>query len=410
MSGEPGRTLSALAGLPLFSGGCPSDNMTPPKSRGLVGRPDPAVRVLQQGLDTLVLNYYGQLREDVVECLELAKEDAQASPTGEANSPLPPFDGVTPRMQERGAPYYEFRALSRDLTVTIARPSRSRRPAAVVRVSSECLWRMGDGGQVAAQLAGVYLVELFEGSCKVQVSRADLATDYQGHPPTSADRLGLVKRARTLREHFAADDDGVEWHTLNEEAQAFSAGRSSVLRVNCYDKTAEVKKRGKDWFFSLWERQKGYVSGEVVTRLEYQFGREFLHERQIETVGELLAGLAGLWAYAVEWFSYRTVNHADLRHRSRWPVAPWWLALSGWRAVEAEALPRVTVVRPGYRRLVQGFMGYLTSLMAVTGREGPGEALDDACRLLVAERGVAALDELLRMKRLRYSGFDMAAG
>ncbi len=406
------RTLGALAGLPLFRAGGPSDNM-PPRKASVPSRlvADAAVVVLQQGLDTLVLNYYGPLREDVALCLEMAKEDAQESPTGEAASPLPPFDGVIPLMQERGAPYYEWRLRSRDLTVTIAKPSRSRRPNAVVRVSSECLWRMGGGGAVAARLAAVYLAPLFDGFPVVQVSSAHLATDYQGHVPSLEDRRGVVKRARTLREHFVGevDESGMEWHTVNEAAQSFSAGRSTTLRVNGYDKTAEVKKSGKDWFLALWERHEGYVPTAPVWRIEYQFGREMLHERGIEDVPALLDALPALWSYAVGWFSFRSVNLDDLAHRSRWPVAPWWLALSSWRSVAADPLPRIKVVRPGYRQLVNGFVGYLTSLMAVTERLDPSEALWSALAYVVAARGPSALDDSLSAKQLRYAGFTMAS-
>ncbi len=142
--------------------GAQSDNMAPSKDIG----PDSVV-VLHQSLDTLFLNYYGALRDDVVECLAMAKEDAQSSYAGEAASPLPPFDGVTPRMQDSGVKYYEWRLFSRDVTVTIARPSRSKRPNAVVRVSSECLHRLGY--EAAARLAAGYLLPLFEGYARVQV-------------------------------------------------------------------------------------------------------------------------------------------------------------------------------------------------------------------------------------------------
>jgi hypothetical protein len=382
--------------------------MSPPKAIAPKVTPDPAVTVLHQGLDTLVLNVYGLLREDAAECLAMAKEEAQASPSGEFNSPLPPFDGVTPRMQSHGIKYYEWLLLSRDVTVAVARPSRSRRPVAVVRVSSECLWRLGGGGAVAARLAAVYLVELFDGVPVVQVSRADMATDYQGHLPLMADRRGIVKRARVLREHFVSDQDGLEWHTINDEAQSFSAGRSVTIRISNYDKTDEIKKSGKEWFIDLWERHKGYVSGKPVRRNEFQLGREFLHERGIETVQDLLDGLSGLWAYAMGWFSFRTVNESDLAHRSRWPLAPWWVALSSWGASDAEPLPRVKVVRPTFHRLAQGCMGYITSVMVVAGCLDPYEAVSEVVKHLVATRGVLALDKAVAAKELRYAGFTMA--
>ncbi len=90
------RTLAALSPLPLFAPGAPIDNMAPLKTQN--HKPTSAT-ILYQGLDTLVFSVYGELKEDVALCLEMAKEDAQAAPSGVAIAPLPAFDGVTPLMQ-----------------------------------------------------------------------------------------------------------------------------------------------------------------------------------------------------------------------------------------------------------------------------------------------------------------------
>ncbi len=390
--------------LPLE--GAQSDNMAPSKyGHDELGD---SVRVLHQSLDTLVLNYYGVLRDDVVECLAMAKEDAQASRAGESASPLPPFDGVTPRMQDSGVKYYEWRLLSRDVTVMIARPSRSRRPNAVLRVSSECLHRLGY--EAASRLAAGYLLAQFVGYARVQVGAAHACTDYQGYVPKMADRRGLVKRVKKpLADHISPDADGLQWCGYEDEAQSFAAGRSTVIRGHFYDKTAEIKKSGKEWFKDIWARHKGYDASAPVLRYENQWGREFLKEMKIETVDDLLAGLGGLWAYSMGWLSFRTVNPDDMRNRSRWPVAPWWLALSAWRSVESEPLPRVKVVRPVYRQIVSGFFGYLTSLMAITEHDDVADATWAACLSVVDTRGPGALVDALDAKRLRYAGFTLAS-
>jgi hypothetical protein len=366
------------------------------------------VVVLYQSLDSLALNYYGTLRDDVVECLAMAKEDAQSSYAGEAASPLPRFDGVTPRMQDTGRAYYEWRLVSRDMTISIAKPSRSKRPNAVVDVSSECLHRLGF--KAAARLAESYLLPLFEGYARVQVKDAHACTDYQGYVPTLADRRGLVKRVKKVKDYLAADDnDGLEWYGFEDEAQSFAAGSSTVIRESFYDKTAEIKKSGKEWFREIWARHKGYDASARVLRNEFMWGREFLKEMKIETVDDLLAGLGGLWAYSMVWFSFRTVNPDDMRNRSRWPVAPWWLALSAWGAVDSEPLPRVKVVRPSARQLLSGFMGYLTSWMAITEHYDVADALWAACLSVVDTRGPGALEAALDAKRLRYAGFTLAS-
>jgi hypothetical protein len=398
------RSVSALASLPLFSKGAHSDNMAPLKSQN----PNPApVTILQQGIDTLLFSVYGELREDVALCLEMAKEDAQASPSGAALAPLPPFDGVTPLVQEKGAPYYEWRAVSQDITVTIARPSKSKRPKAQIRVSSECLWRMGGGGQVAARLAEHYLRPLFlEDGYRVQVSQVHMATDYQGYDLCLDDRRGIVKRPRSIGE-VPEHDGELTWWGVRSECQSVAAGRSNSIRINLYDKSREIEAKGKGWFVDLWERSKGYVPEQKTWRLEYQFGREFLRPYKVESLDDFLGAASGLWGYGVKWFSFRDPNPND-SHASRWPVAPWWAALASWRWGDDAPLSKVKQVRPRFVRIAEGGYGYITSAMALTGAESPYQALEVILRAVQSKKGEAGMMAAVGAKRLRYGGFTMA--
>ena len=391
----------------IASSGCPTDNMAPCKSQS-------SVRVLQQGIDTIVFNVYGQLREDVALCLEMAKEDAQASDDGRALAPLPDFAGSTPLMQAAGARYYEYRCVSEDLTVCIQRPGKSKRPAATIRVSPACLWRLGRGGEIAADLAEHYLRPLFEGEgYRVQVSEVDLATDFQGHALTEADMAGLVSRVRSVPVYPEGEVCGglVQWGRRGV-LHSIAVGKSSVLRLSLYDKTRDSVQKGKTWFLDLWERQKGYVAGEAVWRSEFQFGREFLREleRPVETLDDLLVQLPAMWAYAVRWASFREVNPNDMGHPSRWNVASWWAALSRWGRCADAPLARVKQVRPKFERMCAGGFGYLTSLMALTEEIDPRRALETLLGHVEYRKGVLGMDAALRAKQRRYAGATMAAG
>ncbi len=398
------RTSSALAGLPLFDAGATTNNMAPLKSQN----PGPApITLLQQGVDTIVFSVYGELKEDVALCLEMAKEDAQAAPAGAALAPLPPFAGVTPLMQATGAKFFEWRALSQDITVVIAKPSRSKRPKAQIRVSSECLWRLGRGGVVAAELAEHYLRSSFqEEGYRVQVSGGHAATDYQGYDLCLEDRRGIVKRPRSLGD-VAEHDGELMWWGVRSECQSIAAGRSNRIRINLYDKSREIGVSGKEWFRDLWERREGYDPAEKVWRVEFQFGREFLHDRRIETLADFLGALPGLWRYAVNWFSFRDPNPNDT-HASRWPVSAWWASLSTWGFSEDEALPKVKQVRPRFVRICEGGYGYITTAMALTGADSPYEALERMLQAVRSKKGDVGMHAALEGKRLRYGGFTMA--
>jgi hypothetical protein len=365
------------------------------------------ITILQQGIDTLVLSIFGTLREDVALCLEMAKEDAQASRSGEALAPLPPFFGVTPLMQAKGAPGFEWVARSRDIVVAIQRPNKSSRPKAQLTLSSECAWREGKGGEVAARAMEHYLRPFFEeDGYRVRVSRGDLATDFQGRDLEWADLACLVKRPRKVKDKSAYDGD-MTWEGSGR-LSGFYAGKSNAIRINFYDKTKEIEEvSGKTWFVDLWERHVGYAPGVRTNRNEFQFGREFLHEHYIETLDDFLQEMPRLWAHGMKWFSFRKPSETDSR-RSRWEVADWWAVLSTWRQSDGEPLPKIKQVRPRFERVCPGLYGYVTSVMAITGAETEAQALDWALREMRAKKGEAGLAEMLAAKRQRYAGFTMA--
>jgi hypothetical protein len=389
--------MSAVRVVQMGDGARP-DNMAPSNPISVLS----GVRVLQQGIDSIWLNVYGSLREDVALCLDLAKENAQASEEGDWSlSPLPPFDGTTPLVHASGVRYYDWHCRSEDITVTLRKPGRSPLPAAVVRVSAQALWRLGGGGRQAVELAGDYLRPLFEeGSYEVRVKRVDLATDFQGWAPGVGDLAGVVRRADSLDVHWG-EGDAIE---------TIAAGRSKVVRVSLYHKSLQVRKAGLGWVESKWSAVEGYVPSLPVWRLEYQFGREFLHERKVEALADLWPVLPALWAYGVGWFSVRTPNPGDPDHRERWTITPAWQALSTWRDEASEKLPKVAVVRPKLRRLCAGGVGYLTSVMAVLETLDPAEALEKMIAVVRAKKGVEGLERVLAYKQARYAGFTMGAG
>ncbi len=386
------------------------------------------INILQQGVDSVWLNIHASLKEDVAECLAMAKEDALEADGDRAESPLPPFDGVTPMMLASGLPYYEWHLRSRDVDVQIRKPSkRSFRAAAVIRISAECLWRMGDGGRRAMYLAADWLRPLFlEEGYSVKLSHGHIATDFQGYVPTVDDMLHTVRRADETQ--FSEDDGGEDSReTIHRDRgrrlTGFSAGKSTNIRLNFYDKRLQARKKHLDWVPDLWERAAGYNPDLPVWRVEFQFGREFLHGRGIETLDDFWDNLGSLWAYGMGWYSFRTL--VPDTNRSRWPVAPWWAGLSSWRTVDAGELPKIKQVRPIARQLVAGGVGYMLSYMAVTGIDDPAAAwramqdqyistktplaYEDGGRLRYSSDHGGVLDAKLAAKRRYYQGFTMGA-
>jgi hypothetical protein len=403
---EHGRSESKQ--LALGEGARPN-NMAP--SKYTAGKPSPKVtsaNIIYQGIDSIWLNYYGTIREDVLECLDWAKEDAQEADAGEALSPFPPFDGTTPLMLGQGLPFYAYRAISQDVQAQIRKPNKkSPRPVAIVRVSAEALARLGGGGVVAAREAEGWLRPLFEAEgYRVTVSHVHLATDYQGYVPAFADLDNVVSRAGG--EGRPRDDEtgnGAFWDRA-KRLTGIASGKSNNLRLNMYDKVGQVRKKGLTWVFDMWERSAVYEVGAPTWRAELQFGRKLLRDRGIETLDDLVLALPALWAYGMGWYSFRVPNKTD-SNKSRWAVAGWWQDISTWGGVDAPALPRVKVVRPRLHRITAGLLGYLTTTMVLTGLESYQDALQAAIDVEVGKAGAARLDRRLAAKHLRYAGFTM---
>jgi len=385
--------------------GATIDNMAPSKG---VGGKSPIV-VLQQGLDTVVLSVWGSLREDVAELLAMAKEEAQEAELGEALSPLPPFAGTVPLMQAMGVPYYDYHLTTDDIDIIIRKPGRGTvRASAVITLRSSFLWRMGGGGVTGLKLGANYLYSQYEGAIRVVPRRVDLATDFQGHVPTFDDVNATTKRAlpRVYREVPDEDDTLGLHYGYRGTLQSIAAGKSNNLRLNLYDKRAQVKKTGKTWVIALWEGCEGYRPDEAVWRTEFQHGRKLLHAKDIETVESLIAALPSLWADGLRWFCFRAPTNDG--SKKRWPVAAWWASLAPWCKVTGVGLAKVKVVRARWARVASGLAGYLTSAMALCGVDSPQQALQFAIKQ-ANEGDASKLDRRLEAKKLKYSGFTMAS-
>jgi hypothetical protein len=376
---------------------------------------DSKVRVLSFGIDTIVLNFHGDLPEDLLLLLPGAKEDAQNSPIREDLSPLPPFLGMNLLMQPKGASHYDYLVKSDDLTIKLKEPTKGLPlPPMVVRISSACLWRLGGGGWPAIDAVLAWARGVFLDGYEVRVSGFHQCGDVQGWVPVLADLGGIVKRADTI-EIYDSDGEKVEDGGLSyilakgDAIQGVSAGRSNRLRMSIYDKSKEIKVSGKEWFREIWAQSVDYNPDLPVWRVEPQYGREFLHKYRIETVEDLRAQQDALFRYALAWFSWRDRQLTDLAHPQRWPLIVAWSALGESRPV-SEPLPVARVVRPKLLRLSQGAYGYLSTIMAITGETDEEAALARVLADVRRQKGAEGMREVLRKKRQRHAPVSARVG
>lgn len=340
---------------------------------------------LASGVDSFYLSGRGRLSAPLLDDLERARHEARATQSPQE------FDagGETFLVAARPLNKYPFRLDHENgvvgLTASTHLPTVNVQPSAAfihaAGVESAIYWFMGT-------------LEVLLGEVQWSSSRVDVFMDVQGWDLCSEDRARFVCRARQL----AMWESDLAFQTMR-----FGTGKSGVM-ARIYDKTAESRARGTDWWPDVWGEP--YRAGERVLRVEFQVTRQVLAQTAIDDPVEALDRLPNLWAYLTdEWLSLRTPT-AD-QTRSRWPVAP------EWKDVQQASLRNGAIglerMRAGHRsgsirRLLPATRGYLAAVGALGGAQSLGDALRVVAReiTLQDEAGRHSFDVQLASKRLAF--------
>lgn len=233
---------------------------------GLVGTGE--LIELASGVDSFYLSGRGTLGAALVEDLNEARASARETRTRS------PFDVGVDRFWVAGGGLnrYQYRLEHPrgllGLTTSASLPTVHIQPAAAF---------IHAVGIVAALKWFTGVAELLLGQVSWKASRVDLFMDSHGWGIESADRANFVCRAK--QRVVYEDEDTLR--TL-----AFGT-RSAGVMARIYDKTEESRKKGTDWWPSVWG--DAFVTGERVVRVEFQVGRPVLRQAQIDTPGESCA-------------------------------------------------------------------------------------------------------------------------
>jgi hypothetical protein len=334
------------------------------------------LRVIYHGLDAFVLNVVGSVRWDFITLMPMAQEEAKEL-DGLALAPLPPFLGEGLMMRAYGGGTFKFLMGNGDVTVKVRKADHSANMAAAqVEVTAACLHRLGG---VEAVRAVRDWCRSWAGHSVLQVSEIDLAVDVQGWHPTFADFYGQkafvcpVSRPALI----PYDEDHIGYVRFGTGGASGSRSGQAPIQVTMYDKTEEIRVHDKGWFVPLWSRSPLYVPDERVTRVECRYRREWLKERRLDTIEQVLAKLNSIWCEGLEWCRYcvpvpARYNDAGEEmdpHRSTWEVREEWCLLRGvsWAHDAREPLERIDQVRPRLERTLAALGGYMVTVQALMG-------------------------------------------
>jgi hypothetical protein len=176
---------------------------------------------------------------------------------------------------------------------------------------------------------------------------------------------------------------------LDEEGGAFGSVRfgqrsTGTVLARIYDKTAEVRAKGHDYWFDVWGSK--WDNDSTVLRVEFEIGRQGLADFLVDTPEEALAQAPAMWGALTEkWLTFRerSTDTTDAR----------WLVAEEWEAVQAATIrgsaiglerARRRQERGNIRVLLPAFVGYLASVSERCGATTLDEALGVA-RSLVRE-------------------------
>lgn len=393
--GDPDSTAGRAA-APGESGsqgisGAPPSNTAPHNSNNTL--PD-GFRLLRLAVDSLYLSYPGDLHPQVLARLTKLKTFAQSPHIEEqAKAQYIALDHIF-EVKDKGAGMFPFVLDDNAFRIQFSQPSK-KLPMAYVKVSAEYLAHKSP--RAVQEELEVLLSEFGEIKGRNMVSRIDLAADFSS--PCVMDswhRSAWVTRAVEIHS-YAKDQEFTGW----------TIGMGGIIAARLYDKTKEISQSGKAWAMNLW-LPAGWEPGQQVWRLEFEFKRDYLKERQLSSLESVLVNLNGLWSYATtEWLRLTEPNPADAT-RARWPTHPLWVALASadWETSGGVLLKRFSNARlPDERRMYGVIWSSLASYMAIHQIDDKNVALDGLLgdmhqhfQDVAYRQGLSHVDELLHQK------------
>ena len=163
--------------------------------------------------------------------------------------------------------------------IQLSRPNKSV-PMAYVKVSSEYLTYKTPTD--AEKSIHNILTQLGVLQSSANVSRIDLYVDFVTHQNMEAwTREAGVTRAGSISSY-----------AINKQFTGWAIGMGGVIAGRLYDKLFELVTSHKSYLIPLWQAA-GRLEGEPVWRLEFEFKRDFLSQKDLIPLKDALANLNG---------------------------------------------------------------------------------------------------------------------
>lgn len=273
-----------------------------------------AVKVLRFGIDSLYLSYQGNLYPEIDRKLAELKKLAQSDRPEQQAKAQYKVDQHVFEVKDKGSSMFSYILEDNAFRIALSRPNKAV-PMAFVKISSEYLTHKSPQDAEGHLYYLLHHFGLLESSANV--SRVDMFVDFVSEQNMEAwNREAWVTRAGSVNS-YAVDNRFTGW----------TIGLGGIIAARLYDKLFEIVSSNKGYLVPLWQAV-GWQEEEPIWRLEFEFKRDFLKQKGLLSLVDVLANLDGLWSYATtEWLKLTIPNTED-QTRSRWPVHPMWANLA----------------------------------------------------------------------------------
>lgn len=159
-----------------------------------------------------------------------------------------------------------------------------------IKIKSECLW--ANGPYKAVDLIWSWVQENIGNVITDKISRMDLCCHTDEFKIRPEDIGSFKGQFYTMCVHF---------YRRKINAMTFGSSASNKIYGRLYDKVLEINmKKSKLWFYEIW-KNAGAVCSQV-WNIEFQINREFMKERNIDTVSQAFENIGSIWEYCTQYW------------------------------------------------------------------------------------------------------------
>ena len=311
------------------------------------------------GIDTLEINIkiekYEECFGNFLDYLENLKREAQS----QYEDVCLLLTNINFVVRPKGQGFYSYKLECEDFHICFMRQENRNTAPIHVRFLSNFLW------QHNYQNAYLLFIDWFEQTfeikiTEIQISRLDLCCDSDEICFSPKDNKKFVTRAKK-KEILNVDSENYN----GKHFSGFTIGKGSPLMCRIYDKTLEIQKSQKTWFYELW-KQQGWTN-KTVWRIEFQARRKVLKELGIESLYDLDTKIETLWAYYTQNWCIMRQPQKD-SNISRWKTTKVWKKIQKICInYETTPLSRQVMKQGNEDVLINSCYGSMTSLAAIKG-------------------------------------------